>query len=95
MIEGICPLCESAASFDLHDYENLKRYKCPHCKEYVISRTAERILKDHPTRKKALAMLATKGWDDSLLVITRGPVSEQQPSELHAQFKSRREALPR
>lgn len=93
MIDSTCPLCESAAQFDFHDYENLKRYKCPHCKEYVISRAAERMLNDHSARKTALAQLALKGWDDSLLVITRGPVSAEQPSELHAQFKSRREAL--
>lgn len=51
---SVCPFCGAQAVFSEKDYANRKRFTCPSCKEFEISKFAESI-----------AISASKEWRQS------------------------------
>lgn len=90
-----CPLCRRPAALTTRDFGERKHYQCPHCKEFVVTASAQRRLANTTEERLAyFAGLARKGWDDSLLVISRAPTSDpSEPPMLQSQFLARRQAF--
>jgi hypothetical protein len=90
-----CPLCHRPAAVTPRDFGARKHYECAHCKEFVVTTSAERLLaRKTEERLVYFSGLARKGWDDSILVIDRAPTSDpgEQPT-LQSKFLSRRQAF--
>lgn len=90
-----CPLCRRPATLTTRDFGQRKHYECGHCKEFVVTASAERLLSKVTEERLAyFSGLARKGWDDNLLVISRAPTSDPgEPPMLQSQFLARRQAF--
>lgn len=90
-----CPLCRGPATLTTRDFGERKHYQCTHCKEFVVTTSAEKLLaKVTEERLVYFSNLARKGWDDSLLVISRAPASNPgEPPMLQSQFFARCQAF--
>lgn len=95
MLQINCPLCHGPAELTVRDFGARKHYQCVHCKEYVVTTSAQRLLaKVTEERLTYFSGLARKGWDDNLLVISRAPTSGPgEPPMLQSQFLSRHQAF--
>ncbi len=90
-----CPLCLSPAALTTRDFGERKHYECAHCKEFVVTASAERMLEKATEERLAyFSGLARKGSDDNLLVISRAPRSDPgEPPMLQSQFLARHQAF--
>ena len=68
--EQQCPLCYNNAEYVFRDHKNLKHFYCKKCKEFVISRSAEKhLLNGNPDWRIALSEKAKLTDEKNVFVI--------------------------
>lgn len=76
-----CPLCQSPAKYEFHNFDQLRFFRCSQCPDYVISIGAEDRLRESPVSaqwKEALLQKARLAGDDRVLLITLSSRPKQE-----------------
>jgi hypothetical protein len=72
-----CPLCQKTATYADFDFGNRKALDCQSCGQYVITRTAERMLSNPPGEREQQLSTFVKSAPDTMIAEIR---TENQPN---------------
>lgn len=78
-----CPLCEQSAEYYFVDGRNIKYYKCPNCRQYQISRSAEKKVIQAPQQLRNEYSSQAKNAKEGFLLVIKLPITSFEPSTLN------------